>query len=65
VFALQERALIVLGESAAGDSDAEHRAIVAAYVCGDVEAARAAIAANVVTERRIARAAIERAGGVL
>jgi hypothetical protein len=37
---------------------------VAAYVRGDVEAARAAIAANVVTGRRIARAAIERAGGV-
>ncbi len=65
VFALQERALIVLGESAAGDSDEEHRAIVAAYERGDVDGARAAIAANVETGRRIARAAIQRAGGVL
>jgi GntR family transcriptional regulator, rspAB operon transcriptional repressor len=65
VFALQERALIVLGESAAGDSEEEHRAIVTAYERGDLDSARAAIAANVETGRRIARAAIERAGGVL
>lgn len=65
VFPLQERALIVLGESAAGDSDEEHRAIFDAYERGDLDAARAALKANVETGRRIARAAIERAGGVL
>lgn len=65
VFALQERALIVLGESAAGDSDEQHRAIVEAYERGDVDSARDAIAANVETGRRIARAAIDRAGGIL
>ena len=65
VFQLQERALIVLGESAAGDSDEEHRAIIDAYERGDIEAARAALTANVETGRRIAHTAIERAGGVL
>jgi len=65
VFPLQERALLVLGESAAGDSDAEHRAIVDAFERGDLEAARRALRANVETGRRISRAAIERAGGVL
>jgi DNA-binding GntR family transcriptional regulator len=65
VFRLQERALVVLGVSAAGDSDAEHRAIVSAYERGDLAAARSALRANVETGREIARAAIERAGGVL
>jgi DNA-binding GntR family transcriptional regulator len=65
VFPLQERALVVLGVSAAGDSDAEHRAIVAAYADGDLAAARAALRANVETGRQIARTAIERAGGML
>jgi DNA-binding GntR family transcriptional regulator len=65
VFPLQERALLVLGESAAGDSDLEHRRIVAAFEAGDLAAARAALSANVETGRRISRAAIERAGGVL
>ncbi len=65
VFALQERALLVRAESAAGDSDAEHRAIVDAFERGDVAAARAALRANVETGRKISRAAIERAGGVL
>ncbi|HUP33631.1 MAG TPA: GntR family transcriptional regulator [Gaiellaceae bacterium] len=65
VFPLQERALLVLGESAAGDSDAEHRAIVEAFERGDESAARSALRANVETGRRISRAAIERAGGVL
>ncbi|MGH3110722.1 MAG: FCD domain-containing protein, partial [Gaiellaceae bacterium] len=65
VFPLQERALLVLGESAAGDSDSEHRAIVEAFERGDLEAARRALRANVETGRRISRAAIERAGGVL
>lgn len=65
VFRLQERALVVLGVSAAGDSDAEHRAIVAAYERGERAAAEAALRRNVETGRQIARAAIERAGGVL
>ncbi len=65
VFRLQQRALILLSESAAGDSDEEHRAIVAAYEQGDLDAARVALTANVDTGRRIARAAIERAGGVI
>lgn len=65
VFPLQERALVVLGVSAAGDSDAEHRGIVAAYERGELEAAEAALRRNVETGRQIARAAIERAGGVL
>jgi DNA-binding GntR family transcriptional regulator len=42
VFPLQERALLVLGESAAGDSDLEHRRIVTAFEAGDLAAARAA-----------------------
>lgn len=42
VFALQERALIVLGESAAGDSDAEHTARSWRLTCA-------------VTSRRLAR----------
>ena len=65
VFPLQERALVVLSESAAGDSDEEHRAIVDAYERGDLVAARSALTANVETGRRIARAAIARAGGIL
>ncbi len=65
VFRLQQRALILLSESAAGDSDEEHRSIVAAYERGDLEGARIALTANVETGRRIARAAIERAGGVI
>ncbi len=65
VFRLQQRALILLSESAAGDSDEEHRAIVASYARGDLNAARAALTANVETGRRIARDAIERAGGVI
>ena len=65
VFGLQERALLVLGVSAAGDSDAEHRAIVEAFERADLAGARAALRANVETGREISRAAIERAGGVL
>ncbi|HSK15505.1 MAG TPA: GntR family transcriptional regulator [Gaiellaceae bacterium] len=65
VFPLQERALLGLGESAAGDSDAEHRAIVDAFERADEPAAREALRANVETGRRISRAVIERAGGVL
>jgi DNA-binding GntR family transcriptional regulator len=65
VFQLQERALLVLGEDAAGNSDAEHRAIVEAFEREDLAAARAALRANVETGRQISHAAIERAGGVL
>jgi DNA-binding GntR family transcriptional regulator len=43
----------------------EHGAIVAAYEAGDLEAARGAIRAHIVTGRRIALDAIETAGGVL
>jgi DNA-binding GntR family transcriptional regulator len=65
VFPLQERALLVLGISAAGESSNEHRAIVAAYESRDLEAARRALRANVETGKEISRMAIERAGGVL
>ena len=43
----------------------EHRRIVESFEAGDVEAAKAAIAAHIETGRRIALEAIERAGGVL
>jgi DNA-binding GntR family transcriptional regulator len=65
VFPLQERALLVLGISAAGESSNEHRAIVAAYERGDVDAARRALRANVETGKEISHLAIDRAGGVL
>lgn len=65
VFRLQERALRVLGVSAAGDSSRQHRAIVEAFERGDLDAARRALRANVETGRQISRAAIERAGGML
>ena len=55
----------MLGVSAAGGSSGEHRAIVAAYERGDLEAAQAALRANLETGREISRTAIERAGGVL
>jgi DNA-binding GntR family transcriptional regulator len=65
VFPLQERALLVLGISAAGESSSEHRAIVAAYERSDLDAARRALRANVETGKEISRMAIKRAGGVL
>jgi DNA-binding GntR family transcriptional regulator len=65
VFPLQERALLVLGISAAGESSNEHRAIVAAYESGDLDAARQALRANVETGKEVSRVAIERAGGIL
>lgn len=65
VFQLQERALLVLGISAAGRSSEEHRAIVRAYERGNLAAARAALRANLETGKRISRAAIEQAGGVI
>lgn len=65
VFQLQERALVVPGVSAAGDSTAQHRAIVEAYATGDLPGARSALRANAETGRKICRIAIERAGGFL
>jgi DNA-binding GntR family transcriptional regulator len=65
VFQLQERALLVLGDSTAGDSSVQHRAIVDAFERGDLAAARAALRANVDTGKAISRAVIERAGGLL
>jgi DNA-binding GntR family transcriptional regulator len=65
VFELQERAITVLGLSAAGGSSEEHRAIVAAYERGNLEAAQAALRANLETGRQISRSAIEQAGGVI
>lgn len=65
IFQLQERALLVLGVSAAGGSSDEHRAIVSAYERGDLAAARSALRTNLETGKRISRAAIEHAGGVI
>jgi DNA-binding GntR family transcriptional regulator len=65
VFQLQERALLVLGVSAAGESSDEHRAIVRAYELGDLDAACAALEKNLDTGRQISRAAIEQAGGLI
>jgi DNA-binding GntR family transcriptional regulator len=65
IFQLQERALLVLGVSAAGDSSGEHRAIVSAYEKGDLAAVRAALRANLETGKHISRVAIEQAGGVI
>ena len=65
VFQLQERALLVLAESAAGRSSSQHRAIVRAYEEGDLEAARSALRVNLEAGKKILRTAIERAGGVI
>jgi len=65
VHQLMERTILVLGVSAAGGSSEEHAEIVAAYEAGDLERLRAALRRNVATGKRIARLAIERAGGVL
>jgi DNA-binding GntR family transcriptional regulator len=65
VFQLQERAMLMLGVSAAGESSDEHRAIVRAYERGDLDAACAALVQNLATGKRISRAAIEQAGGVI
>ena len=46
VFQLQERALLMLSESAAGSSSDQHRAIVRAYEEGDLRAARSALRTN-------------------
>jgi DNA-binding GntR family transcriptional regulator len=65
VHQLLERAVMVLGVSAAGGSSVEHAAIVSAYEARDVARARAALRANVDTGRSIAREAIARIGGSL
>jgi DNA-binding GntR family transcriptional regulator len=65
VFELQERALLVLGVSAAGGSSGEHREIVSAYERGDLAAVRSALRTNLETGKQISRTAIEQAGGVI
>lgn len=65
VHQLMERTILVLGVSAAGGSSEEHAEIVAAYEADDLERLRAALRSNVATGKRIARLAIERAGGGL
>jgi DNA-binding GntR family transcriptional regulator len=62
---LVERILFSGPTRGAGDSSDEHKAIVSAYEAGDLEAARAAITANVETGRRIAITMIEASGGEL
>jgi DNA-binding GntR family transcriptional regulator len=63
VHQLMERIIVVLGVSAAGASTAEHGEIVDAYDAGDLERVCAALRSNVATGQRIARVAIEQAGG--
>ena len=65
VFQLQERALLVLGVSAAGGSSGEHRAIVSGYERSDLAAVRSALRTNLETGKQISRAAIAQAGGVI
>jgi DNA-binding GntR family transcriptional regulator len=65
VHELMERVLFSDATRTAGDSTEEHTAIVASYEAGDLEAARAAIRANVETGLRIAVSVIEAAGGAL
>jgi DNA-binding GntR family transcriptional regulator len=62
---LMERVLFSGPTRTAGNSTEEHRAIVAAYEAGDLDAARLAIIANVETGQQIAVATIEASGGVL
>lgn len=62
---LMERVLFSGPTRRAGNSSDEHRAIVEAYEAADLDAARAAIVANVETGLQIAIATIEAAGGAL
>jgi benzoate/toluate 1,2-dioxygenase reductase subunit len=62
---LMERVLFSGPTRTAGNSSDEHRAIVAAYEAGDLDAARVAIVANIETGRRIAVTVIEASGGAL
>ena len=52
-------------EEVGTDLDAEHRAIVAAYEAGDIDAAQAAIRAHIASGKRVALVAANRAGGAL
>lgn len=51
--------------TAAGGSSEQHRRIVEAYESGDLEAARAAIVANIETGKRLVVEAMAEAGGIL
>ena len=62
---LMERVLFSAPTRTAGDSSEEHKAIVAAYEAGDLDAARAAIRANIETGLRIAVTVIDASGGAL
>jgi DNA-binding GntR family transcriptional regulator len=62
---LMERVLFSGPTRTAGNSSEEHRAIIAAYEAGDLDAARTAIVANIETGLRIAVAVIEASGGAL
>jgi DNA-binding GntR family transcriptional regulator len=64
VNVLMERVLSGATDSG-GNVAAEHREIVAGYEAGDLDRVGAAIRAHVETGKVLARAAIERAGGVL
>ncbi|MFN8222187.1 MAG: GntR family transcriptional regulator [Gaiellales bacterium] len=65
VFQLQERALLVRDEAAAGGSSEQHNAILTAYEKGDLPAAREALRVNAEAGKEILAAAIESAGGVI
>jgi DNA-binding GntR family transcriptional regulator len=65
VHRLMERAYLSLDVSAAGNSSAEHTAIVEGLAARDLDGARTAVRANAETGKRLAAAAIEQAGGVL
>jgi DNA-binding GntR family transcriptional regulator len=62
---LMERVLFSGPTRAAHASSEGHRAIVAAFEAGDLDAARTAIVANVEADRRVAVAMIEASGGAL
>ena len=65
VFQLQERLTVMLDVSDATNSSRQHRAIVRAFERGDLAAACAALEDNLESGRRISRAAIDHAGGVI
>jgi DNA-binding GntR family transcriptional regulator len=52
-------------EEVGTDLDAEHRAIVAAYEAGDIDAAQSALRAHIASGKRVALVAANRAGGAL
>lgn len=65
IHQLMERTILVLGVHAAGASSAEHEEIYAAFAARDLERARAALRANVVTGKRIVRQTITQTGATL